>query len=143
MAFSCEDLFSLVADVKSYPAFLPWCLGARVRPINDTQTHADLLIGYGALTHSYTSLVTLEAPHKISATQVQGPFRVLNTLWTFSPQGESLTHVHFVLYLELASGIAQKMLGLMMKEASSRMMQAFKERATHLYGNAPKNLQAQ
>lgn len=142
MPFSCEDLFALVADVKSYPAFLPWCVGARVRPINNTEQHADLLIGYGALTHTYTSLVTLDAPHKITVSQVQGPFRVLDTLWTFTPQGTRSTHVHFVLDLELASGMTQKILGMVMKEASSRMMQAFKERAAQLYGNAPKNLQA-
>lgn len=142
MAFSCEDLFSLVADVKSYPVFLPWCVGARVRPISDTEQHADLLIGYGNLTHTYTSLVTLDAPHKIKVTQVQGPFRVLNTLWVFTPQGKNHTHVHFVLDLELASGLTQRMLGLVMKEASSRMMQAFKERATQLYANSPKDLQA-
>ena len=28
--YSADELFAVVADVKDYPAFVPWCSGARV-----------------------------------------------------------------------------------------------------------------
>ena len=29
--YTPDQLFELVADVKKYPEFLPWCVGARIR----------------------------------------------------------------------------------------------------------------
>ena len=29
-----SNLFNLVADVKKYPEFLPWCLGARIKNVS-------------------------------------------------------------------------------------------------------------
>ena len=28
--YGAEQMFGIVADIESYPAFLPWCVGARV-----------------------------------------------------------------------------------------------------------------
>ena len=39
------NLFKLVSDVKKYPEFLPWCLGARVKNICKNNFDADLIIG--------------------------------------------------------------------------------------------------
>ena len=43
---SPEQLYQLVADVKRYPEFLPWCLAARIREQNDDKMIADLIIGF-------------------------------------------------------------------------------------------------
>ena len=40
------EMFALVDDVKSYPQFLPWCIGARIRSRRDTEMVADLTIGF-------------------------------------------------------------------------------------------------
>ena len=39
-----EQLFDLVADVRRYPEFLPWCLAARIRERTHTTLVADLII---------------------------------------------------------------------------------------------------
>jgi coenzyme Q-binding protein COQ10 len=31
LAYSADELFAVVADVKDYPLFVPWCSGARIR----------------------------------------------------------------------------------------------------------------
>ena len=41
-----NNLYNLVADVKRYPEFLPWCLGARVKNISLKSFEADLIIGF-------------------------------------------------------------------------------------------------
>ncbi|MEC8205875.1 MAG: SRPBCC family protein, partial [Pseudomonadota bacterium] len=30
-----EELYALVADVRRYPEFLPWCMAARIREESD------------------------------------------------------------------------------------------------------------
>ena len=36
------NLYNLVADVKKYPEFLPWCLGARVKNTSLKSFEADI-----------------------------------------------------------------------------------------------------
>lgn len=129
LPFGGQHLFEIVADVAQYPTFLPWCHGARVRPLSDTASHADLVVGVGPLRETYTSLVTLIPHTRITATQVKGPFRHLETVWEFTPLGDNSTAVRFCLYLELKSGLSQRLLGAMMGEASAKMMDAFRARA--------------
>ena len=40
-----QDLYQLVANVRAYPEFLPWCLAARIRLETDHDLEADLIIG--------------------------------------------------------------------------------------------------
>ena len=33
--FTPKQVFEMVSDVQSYPKFLPWCVGARIRSVKD------------------------------------------------------------------------------------------------------------
>src|ERR1700729_2617729 len=79
--YAPEQLFDLVADVGSYPKFLPWCVGARVRSRTDTQLLADLTIGFGPFRENFTSRVTLDRPNRVVVKYENGPFRYLNNQW--------------------------------------------------------------
>ncbi|MEO1313612.1 MAG: SRPBCC family protein, partial [Pseudomonadota bacterium] len=35
MPYSADQLYDLVADIGSYPQFLPWCSAARIRGTKD------------------------------------------------------------------------------------------------------------
>src|SRR5699024_11114652 len=77
-----EQLYDLVADVERYPAFLPWCLGARIKRREGNTLIADLVIGFKMIRERFTSRVVLhddtEAPNlRIDVTYVQGPFKYL------------------------------------------------------------------
>ena len=41
-----EDLFDLVADVRKYPEFLPWCLASRIRSETEKEIIAELIIRF-------------------------------------------------------------------------------------------------
>lgn len=132
LPLSCQDVFDLVANVAAYPEFLPWCLAARVTPLTDTQHEAELLVGKGPLKEAYTSLVTLTPHTKIHATQIKGPLKRLDTLWTFTPHASGC-QVHLALDLEFGSGLSQMLLGAFFKEAAGHMLEAFKARALFLH----------
>ena len=55
-----EDLYHLVADLRSYPEFLPWCLAARIRQKSTHDLTADLIIGFNMFRERFTSYVQLD-----------------------------------------------------------------------------------
>ncbi len=129
-------MFAIVADVERYPEFVPWCAGLRVlrrvREAGQDVTYAETLIGYKALRERYTSRVVLDpAAGTIDVTQTEGPFRVLENHWRFTPEGEGC-RVDFSIVFEFKSRvlrmIAAGALGLVM----SRMTDAFEARARAL-----------
>ena len=128
-----EQLFDLVADVGSYPKFLPWCVAARVRSRHDNEVVADLTIGFGPFRESFTSRVTLERPDRINVKYENGPFRYLNNEWDFLPHPTG-TEVDFFVDFEFKSRILQAAIGLVFNEAVRRMVGAFHKRARDVYG---------
>jgi len=134
--YTPEQLFDLVADVGSYPKFLPWCVAARVRSRTDTQLLADLTIGFGPFRESFSSRVTLDRPHRVVVKYENGPFRYLNNQWDFSSKGTG-AEVAFFVDFEFRSRILQAAIGVVFNEAVRRMVNAFLKRARDVYGPPP------
>jgi len=128
-----EQLFDLVADIGKYPQFLPWCTGARVRSRSETETLADLTIGFGPFHESFTSRVALERPRLIRVRYENGPFRYLNNQWRFTPDPRG-THIDFYVDFEFRSRLLQAAIGVVFNEAVRRMVNAFLKRAREVYG---------
>ncbi|HET9148246.1 MAG TPA: type II toxin-antitoxin system RatA family toxin [Acetobacteraceae bacterium] len=128
-----DQLFDLVADVSKYPAFLPWCIGARIRTRTETDLVADLTIGFKMFRESFTSRVTLERPDRIHVHYENGPFRYLRNEWTFTPDPRGCM-VDFYVDFEFRSLLLQKTIGVVFTEAVRRMVNAFHKRARDLYG---------
>lgn len=78
LAYTPEQLFDMVADVRRYPEFLPWCVGARVISRTETELVADLTIGFKMFRETFRSHVALERPHHVHVRYLTGPFRYLN-----------------------------------------------------------------
>jgi coenzyme Q-binding protein COQ10 len=134
--YTPEQLFELVADVGSYPKFLPWCVGARVRSRSDTKLLADLTIGFGPFRESFTSRVTLDRPNRVVVKYENGPFRYLNNQWDFLPHDPG-AEVAFFVDFEFRSRILQAAVGVVFNEAVRRMVNAFLKRARDVYGPPP------
>ncbi len=131
--YTPEQMFALVADVASYPKFLPWCVGARVRTETETEVVADLTIGFGPFREGFTSRVALERPHKVQVKYERGPFRYLNNQWLFDPDPAGC-RVSFWVDFEFRSRILQSAIGVVFNEAVRRMVNAFLKRARETYG---------
>ena len=74
------EMFELVADVESYPRFVPLCRALRVRRRNENggilTLIADMEVGYRAIRETFTSRVTCErSKHKILVEYIDGPFK--------------------------------------------------------------------
>ena len=147
LPYTPAQLFDLVADVKQYPAFLPWCLAIRVRHHEITETTdgceellvAEMVIGFKVFRESFTTRVQCGRPDRIDVTYTDGPFRYLNNHWVFSPKGDNACEIDFFVDFEFRSTILQKAIGLVFNEAVKKMVDAFEARAESLYGTLDKS----
>jgi coenzyme Q-binding protein COQ10 len=137
VAYSPAQLFDLVADVRRYPEFLPWCHAARVRSRKGQMQIAELAIGFGPFHERFVSRVDL-APDRtggprIDTIGIEGPFRRLASHWTFHPHPQG-TEIEFDIEFEFRSLLLQQTVRLLFAEAVRRMVAAFEARAAQLYG---------
>ena len=133
MPYTQKQLFDMVADVESYPEFLPWCMDARVYNIKDGQFDADLIIGFKAFKERFTSRVTLDCPNGLDVNYIKGPMRELYNHWRFV-KADGGTMVDFEVNFEFKSKLLGKLIGPVFGEATERMIGAFETRAKALYG---------
>jgi coenzyme Q-binding protein COQ10 len=135
-------MYDLVADVASYPKFLPWNSAARIRsrtPIagGGEVMEADLVISFKVFRERFGSRVTLwSEAKKIDTEYLDGPFRHMRSNWAFRdiPGGcEVDVHVDF----EFKNAILEGIIGVVFNDAMLRVVRAFERRADELYGPAP------
>jgi coenzyme Q-binding protein COQ10 len=129
LAYAADELFSVVADVKDYPSFVPWCTGARIHREDLQQLVAELEIGFGPFRESFTSQVALDRPRQVLVRAIEGgPLEHLTNAWTFTSKGDG-TLVSLVVDFQFKSHLLDHVANSMFHEAATRMMGAFESRA--------------
>lgn len=138
LPYTAQQMYDLVADVSSYPKFLPWTAAARIRSNEDRGDHrvmdADLVISFKVFRERFTSRVVLwPQTRKIDTEYLDGPFKKMISNWEFedSPGG---CLVKFYVDFEFKNLILQKVIGVVFNEAMQRVVRAFEKRAQELYG---------
>ena len=139
LPYRAEQMFDLVADVASYPEFLPWTAAARVRstrPVEGGQEMlADLVIPFKVFRERFGSRVTLlPAQNRILTEYIDGPFKHLKSVWSFADRPEGGCEVAFEVDFEFKNAILAGIIGLVFNEAMTRVVHAFETRADKLYG---------
>lgn len=141
LPYTAQQMYDLVADVASYPKFLPWCAAARVRRTvpqgASVLMEADLVISFKVFRERFGSRVTLwPEARKIDTEYLDGPFRYLKSNWSFAdaPEGEAGCDVSFFVDFEFRNAVLQKVIGVVFNEAMHRIVRAFEARAAELYG---------
>lgn len=133
IAHSPEDLFTLVADVRKYPEFLPWCLASRIRSETEERMVADLIIGFQMFKERFTSFVDLDRDAlEIHVEYAEGPFKYLKNEWKFNPHPDGC-EIDFYVDFEFRSRLLQTVIESLFTEAVKRMVRAFEGRADALY----------
>jgi coenzyme Q-binding protein COQ10 len=134
LPYTPEQLFDLVADVGRYDEFLPWVVAVRVRSSSESETVADLVVGFGAFKERFTSRVHKTRPTLICVDYIEGPLKYLHNEWRFERAGDGGTDVHFSVDFAFRSRLFESLAGAMFDRALRRMISAFEQRAAALYG---------
>jgi coenzyme Q-binding protein COQ10 len=142
LPYTPEQLFELVADVGRYDEFLPWVVAVRIRSSNETETVADLIVGFSAFKERFTSRVVKQRPDKICVDYVEGPLKYLHNEWIFEPADDGGTNLHFSVDFAFKSRLFETLAGQMFDRALRRMTGAFERRAASLYGISSSSAQS-
>ncbi|SEL37013.1 coenzyme Q-binding protein COQ10 [Roseivivax marinus] len=139
LPYTAQQMYDLVADVGSYPEFLPWCAAARVKSTEDhgdhEVMHADLVISFKVFRERFGSRVTLWPEHKkIDTEYIDGPFRYMEANWSFRDLDEGGCEVVFHVDFEFKNAMLRSIIGVVFNDAMQRIVRAFERRADALYG---------
>jgi coenzyme Q-binding protein COQ10 len=139
---TASEMFELVADIESYPRFVPLCRSMRVRRRNESEgiliLIADMEVGYRAIRETFTSRVTCERlEQKILVEYIDGPFKHLENRWKFHDRDEGKTClVEFRIAYEFKNRALGLIMGGMFDTAFRKFAGAFEDRADVVYGKA-------
>ena len=132
-------MFALVADVERYPEFVPLCerLIVRARKMEGARETlvADMTVGYRAIRETFTTRVVLDRPALvIEAQYLEGPFRHLDSRWTFVAEGQRASLVRFAIDYEFKSRILAAVMGAAFDAMFRKLAASFEARADAGYG---------
>jgi coenzyme Q-binding protein COQ10 len=138
LPYTAQQMYDLVADVGSYPKFLPWNSAARIRsrrPIPGGEVmEADLVISFKVFRERFGSRVTLWPDlKKIETEYIDGPFKHMKSTWSFRDV-EGGSEVDFFVDFEFRNAILQGIIGVVFNDAMQRVVRAFERRAAELHG---------
>ncbi|MFT3967604.1 MAG: type II toxin-antitoxin system RatA family toxin [Sphingobium sp.] len=134
LPYSPEQMFDLVTDVAAYPEFLPWISAMRLRSDTETETVADMIVGFKGLRESFTSRVRKARPESVHVDYVDGPLKHLTNEWHFRADGQGGVLVDFCVDFAFKNKVFEMLAGQVFDKALRKMIGAFEARAAELYG---------
>ncbi|MEL6871221.1 MAG: type II toxin-antitoxin system RatA family toxin [Pseudomonadota bacterium] len=137
--FSAQQMYALVADVDSYPEFLPLCESMRVRGRRTTENGevliADMTMGYKAIRETISSQVTLTPSEPLVTVQyLEGPFSQMENRWRFLPADDGGCEVEFYMAYSVRNPMLSFLVSQLFDKAFRRFAHAFEARAKTVYG---------
>ena len=148
VAHSADDMFRLVADVESYPKFLPLCEALKLKRRENRDGKEVLMttmvVGYKVIRESFTTEVILDSDARsIVVHYLDGPFSYLENRWTFRPLTSKTCEIDFYIAYSFRSRLLERLMGGLFDKAVRRYTTAFEERADAICGEATTSLASQ
>lgn len=135
MPYTAEAMYQLVADVETYPEFLPWCRSAKVRQNDGQEVQASLEMARGPVRKWFTTRNRLYHGEAIHMSLVDGPFKHLQGEWRFTPLGDDGSKIELHLEFDFSSALLKATVGPVFNHIAESMVAAFCKRAHEVYGN--------
>lgn len=140
--YPAEAMFALVADVGSYPQFLPGCTASSVLSREPGALVASLSLSKGPFSSTFTTRNTLDPPRRLTMELVDGPFSTLHGEWTVTPlvapagtaQVVQGCRIDLRVRFQFAGATRDLLLGPAFELTCSGLVDAFVERARAVYG---------
>ena len=139
LPFSQQQLFEMVADVRVYPTFLPWCDSVEVLQESEDVVEARVNARAAGVSQSFVTRNQMTPHDVIALSLVEGPFDQFEGRWEFLGLGDetvSGTRLSLDMKFELArkNPILRRTFGALFERATSTLVESFCARAQTLYG---------
>ncbi len=144
--YSAAEMYALVTDVASYPAFLPWCDKSRVVEQDESGMTAEIGLALGGVRQSFTTRNTHLPDREVKIKLLSGPFSNLDGVWAFTPlgaagegsrgsDGERACKVVLDLHYGFDNRALAAIVGPVFDKIASTLVEAFVKRAEQVYGH--------
>ena len=137
LPYNARQMYDVITDIRSYPAFLNWCNGMEIISENHEEVVAKLLISYGRLKFDFTTRNLMTENKKVDIALVDGPFSALRGQWLLHELDESACKVSLEMDFNFESIITQKLFGRVFQNVIAAQLESFQKRAGQLYGDTP------
>jgi len=131
--FTARAMFDLVADVESYPEFLPGCSAARIHSRDGCQVIASISLAQGPLRFGFTTRNQLTPDSRILMALQEGPFSDLRGQWEFTQLGDASSKVSLSLQFAFESRVLDTLLGPPFEALCNRLVDTFVLRARAIH----------
>lgn len=132
--YTPREMYVLVADVPSYPLFLPWCRSAHIMNQGKDEVRATIELSYRGIARAFSTHNHMYQDRKIEMRLVDGPFRSLEGYWSFEPLGERSCKVSLTLEYEFSNWLLSMAIGPVFNPIANSLVDAFYTRAVAVYG---------
>jgi|SRR5215471_460610 len=136
--YSPDQMFLLVDDFERYGEFLPWVARAELLERKETERIGRLQISRSGLNEQFTTRNVVSPPHRLEMHLLDGPFRVLEGVWTFDAVGNTNqaqgTRIGLNLRFEFKSKMMDMLLASKFAATCDALVDAFANRAREVYG---------
>jgi ribosome-associated toxin RatA of RatAB toxin-antitoxin module len=138
-------MFALVDDIERYTEFLPWVSGAQIVERTESERIGRLEMSRAGLREQITTRNIVTPPGRLEMHLIDGPFRVLEGVWTFDAifdqtGGEARVargaRIGFALRFEFKSRMTDMLLASKVASSCDTLVDAFVKRARDIYGVA-------
>ncbi len=132
LPYTCDQLFDLVLDIERYPEFVPGYRQTRILRREAAALLVEQRVGFGPASVTFHSRAEFVAPERIFVRASDGPFRRLEVEWRFASAGAACRVTAETRYQ--LDGLWAPMLSGWLTLAATRLLDAFAQRATEVYG---------
>lgn len=133
--YSAHRMFELVADIPSYPEFLPWCGGARIVSVQGDEVIAAIDIAYSGVHKTFSTRNLLQRDKMMEIRLLEGPFSYLQGFWQFKALDENSSKISLDLEFEVANRIVSLALTPVFSGIANQLVDRFHRRAIELHGS--------
>ena len=135
-----EQLIDLVLDIEKYPAFVPFCIGAKIYEKKEKGNLllivADLTIGKGPFKDTYKSDIKFNKKEdSIYVTNLDGPLKHLENNWHFKEKN-NITEIFFEVDFELKNKFLNIVMTKSFQFGLDKIADAFQKRGEDLFKKA-------
>lgn len=132
LPYSSQTMFDLVADIASYPEFLPGCSGAHIIDQGDNVVVGRLDLSKAGVKQSFVTRNTNTPYTSITLALEDGPFDSLGGEWRFDPLSDEACRVSLDLTFQLRSGLLKMAASRLFESVANDMVDAMVKRANQL-----------
>jgi ribosome-associated toxin RatA of RatAB toxin-antitoxin module len=138
--YSPHEMYTLVTDVKEYPAFLPWCERAEVIDHRADGVEARLHLSYLGVRQAFTTRNVHTPDARVQLELVDGPFSVLAGTWDFVPlpsgggANAKACRIEFELRYAFAAGALEALISPVFDRIANTFVDSFVKRAEQVHG---------